>query len=91
MNSVPDPNVRRDEGGWISGPSLAPGSESDHGAYYIAVSAEDSRLDAILASLRQQEDAGHITTREAADSRVSAMQRHLAACQELRQRLLGGS
>ncbi len=92
MPTIPDPNVRHDEGAWISGPSLAPASEAEpHARYYIEATLEDERLDAILASLRQQEDAGHITTREAADARVSAMQRHLTACQELRRRYLGRS
>jgi hypothetical protein len=87
----PDPNVRHDIGGWISGPCLPAGGEQEqHTRYYIEVGAEDDRLDAILRSIREREDSGEITTREAADRRIAALENHLAACRALRVRYLGG-
>ena len=87
----PDPDVRADVGGWISGPCLPPGGEVSRGLYWAQVEAEDSRLDAILASIRRRQDEGTITTREAADERVVVLETHLASVRQLRQRYLGGS
>ena len=89
-NDNPEPDVRADVGGWISGPCLPPG-EVPRKLYWAQVEAEDSRLDAILASIRKRQDEGTITTREAADERVVAMETHLAAVRQLRERYLGGS
>jgi hypothetical protein len=87
----PDPNVRHDIGGWISGPCLPPGEEEhQHTRYYIEIGAEDARLDTILRSIREREDSSEITVREAADQRIAALKRHLAACRALRVRYLGG-
>jgi hypothetical protein len=92
--STPDPKVRLDVGGWISGPCLSapvPGENDRHTRYYIEVEALDKRLDDVLRGLRDQQDRGQITTREAADARIAALQTHIAECQALRERYLGGS
>jgi len=58
--------------------------------YYEAVTAEDERLAATLAAIRAYESNGYLTTREAADNRISALEAHLARCQELRREHFGG-
>jgi len=62
---------------------------SDHSAYYHAVTAEDERLCATLAAIRADQDAGHLTVREAADNRIAVLETHLDRCQELRRKYLG--
>jgi hypothetical protein len=62
----------------------------EHSAYYHAVTAEDERLCDVLAAIRADTAAGHMTTREAADNRIAALEAHLDRCQELRRRYLGG-
>jgi hypothetical protein len=59
--------------------------------YYLEVGALDKRLDDVLRSLRDQQDRGQITTREAADQRVVAFEAHIAEVRQLRERYLGGS
>ena len=61
----------------------------DHSDYYRAVSAEDVRLCDTLAAIRADTEAGHLTTREAADNRIVVLETHLRKCQELRQQWLG--
>jgi hypothetical protein len=58
--------------------------------YYQAVSASDAALEQRQRQISAAEDAGRITTREAADARVAALTNHLAACSEARERYLGG-
>jgi len=59
-------------------------------AYYEAVTAADARLQAALASLRDRQDAGEVTARQAADERIALLEGHLAECQRLRREHLGG-
>jgi hypothetical protein len=61
----------------------------DHARYYEAVTTEDERLQAVLAAIRADHDAGNLTTREAADNRIAALEAHLRHCQELRRTHLG--
>jgi hypothetical protein len=88
----PNPNVRRDIGGWISGPMLpAPADADEHPAYFEAVAAADEQLEAGLAALRRREDAGEIRPAEAAAERVQRLERHLELCRQARLEHLGGS
>ena len=59
------------------------------GSYIEAVTAEDDRLKAVLAGISADEEAGNLTTREAADNRIAALERHIAKCQALRIRFFG--
>jgi hypothetical protein len=87
----PGPDVRRDEGGWISGPCLRePAEGGRRGRYYIEAEAEDRRLEDRLAAIRSREDAGTIATRQAADERIAVMEQHLAAVRELCKQHLEG-
>jgi hypothetical protein len=80
-----DPDVRRDEGGWISGPCVRePAEGGRRGRYYIEAEAEDRRLEDRLSSIRSREDARQITTVQAAAERIAAMTSHLEAVRELR-------
>ncbi len=58
--------------------------------YYIEAEAEDKRLADRIAAIRSREDAGTITTRQAADERIAAMEHHLEALRKLRERHLDG-
>lgn len=60
-------------------------------AYYKATQESDEKLQQRLREISGQYDAGAITSREAADARVSAMAAHLAACTEARGRYLDGA
>jgi hypothetical protein len=84
MQDHASPDVRRDEGGWISGPCLDQVGNSGRGAYYIEAEAEDRRLTDRLAAIRGREDSGQITIVQAAAERIAAMEQHLEALQELR-------
>jgi hypothetical protein len=53
-------------------------------AYMEEASAQDAMLDRKLANIRAQEAAGSITTRAAADARITAMEHHLTATRNLR-------
>ena len=69
-----------------------PGMEEERRSrYYIEAEAQDRRLAERLAAIRSREDKGTIATRQAADERVAAMEAHLAAVRQLRERHLGGS
>ncbi len=54
--------------------------------YYQAIETSDSLLQERQSQIRQAEDAGLLTPREAAELRCNALSGHLAACKELRQR-----
>jgi hypothetical protein len=56
--------------------------------YAEAAAAEDEQLDQALTLIRRQEDAGRLTVTEAASQRITAMEKHLAALQELREQHL---
>ncbi len=58
--------------------------------YWRAVEDQDKLIDERLAGIRRKEDAGELTPREAADERITAMEAHLEAVQELRRTYLGG-
>ena len=45
---------------------------------------QDQMLDRKLASIRTSQEAGTITTREAADQRIAAMEQHLETTRNLR-------
>jgi hypothetical protein len=62
--------------------------EERRGRYYIEAEAEDRRLAERLAAIRSREDAGELTTRQAADERIAAMEQHLEAVRKLRERYL---
>jgi len=58
-------------------------------AYFDAIrEAEDDVADA-LGNIRAEEDAGRITTVEAATERVGLLERHLERCRQLRAEHLG--
>jgi hypothetical protein len=59
--------------------------------YWLAVEAEDRRLDAILTVTRGRQDLGALTAQQAAQERVEAMEKHLAAVTALRCQHLGGA
>jgi len=60
-------------------------------AYFDAIhAAEDDVADA-LGHIRAEEEAGRITTVEAATERVGLLERHLERCRQLRAEHLGGS
>jgi len=48
------------------------------------------RLIEWIAYIRRRQDAGEITVRQAADERIAAMEEHLAAIRQLRERHFGG-
>jgi hypothetical protein len=52
--------------------------------YTAEVSALDVALDMHISEIRARQDAGEITVRQAADLRVEALSRHLAAVKALR-------
>jgi hypothetical protein len=52
-------------------------------------SALDSALDVRLSEIRTQRDRGQITTREAADARIAALEDHLDRVRELRTEYFG--
>jgi hypothetical protein len=64
--------------------------EDRRSRYYIEAGAEDRRLAERLAAIRSREDAGTITTRQAADERIAVMEQHLEAVRELRRLHLEG-
>jgi|HubBroStandDraft_5_1064220.scaffolds.fasta_scaffold1143007_1 hypothetical protein len=64
--------------------------QGDHESYWAAVEAEDGRFDDEIAGIRRRQDAGELTSREAANERIQIMEAHLAAVRELRQAYLGG-
>jgi hypothetical protein len=56
----------------------------DARSYAAEAAAQDRFLDEKLAAIRAREAAGTITTREAADQRVAALEHHLEAVRALR-------
>ena len=58
-------------------------------AYNRLVTEAAERLDAQLASVRRDYDAGEITVIEAADERITVMTEHLNRLRLLRQEYLG--
>jgi hypothetical protein len=57
--------------------------------YAAEVSALDIALDIRLGEIRAAQDGGDVTTREAADMRISALQDHLDAVRALRREHFG--
>jgi hypothetical protein len=53
-------------------------------SYYEAIEREQAILDRALASIRERQDSGELTPREAADRRIAAMEASLAAIRVLR-------
>ena len=68
-----------------------PSTDGTHSAYYDAVSRADADLDEALSRVRAEEDAGRITSVEAAAERVGLLERHLELCQQARLDHLGGT
>jgi hypothetical protein len=60
---------------------------NDHGRqrYREALERENRALDEALADIRQRQDSGQITVRQAADERVEVLERHLASVRLLRE------
>lgn len=61
------------------------------GSYFNAVRQEDATLQARLAEIRAREDAREITTRQAADRRITVLEAHLATLRTLREQYFGRS
>jgi hypothetical protein len=59
--------------------------------YAQEAAAQDKFLDERLAEIRRLHNAGDITTLEAADLRITALEHHLAAVRALRAEHFGGS
>jgi hypothetical protein len=55
------------------------------------VTGQASRLDGALASIRAEEAAGRLTTREVADNRIAVLEANLTRLRLLRDEYLGGS
>jgi hypothetical protein len=60
-------------------------------AYFGAIREAEDDVAEALGHIRAEEDAGRITTVEAATERVSLLERHLDRCRQLRLEHLGGS
>jgi hypothetical protein len=58
-------------------------------AYYQAVEQADDDVKEALQAVRDEEDAGRLTVRQAADERVRLLEAHLKRCAELRRVHLG--
>lgn len=58
-------------------------------SYADAAGELDDALDARLAEIRRQSDAGVISLAKAADMRVAALERHVDAIQRLRAEYFG--
>ena len=61
-----------------------------HSAYHDAMRDLDESLDDALAAIRAEQDAGRITTAQAATERITVLERHIAECRRLRREHLGG-
>ncbi len=70
---------------------MTSGLSAQHSAYYAAVESADDDLEEALTHVRAEEDAGRITTRQAADERVRLLENHLEQVQQLRREHLGGN
>jgi hypothetical protein len=64
------------------------GGQSD---YYTAIGEEDRKLSDVIRAIREDERNGDLTTRDAADAKIAALEAHLAACRAARVRYLGDS
>ena len=62
-----------------------------HSAYYRAVSDADDDLHDAIAAIAAGQDAGRITTEQAATERCEVLERHLERLEQLRAEYLGGS
>jgi hypothetical protein len=58
--------------------------------YAELLAAEAGKLDATLAAIRADTEAGNLTSAEAADNRVQVLEAHLASIRLLRELYLGG-
>lgn len=58
-------------------------------AYLEAVEAADNDVKEALQAVRDEEDAGRISPKEASDERIMLLENHLKRCAELRVRYLG--
>ena len=67
------------------------GTSDRHTTYYDAMRDADDALEDALGHVRAEEDAGRITTVEAAAERVGLLERHLERCRQLRAEHLGGT
>lgn len=68
-----------------------PATTAEPSAYYRATQESDEKLQERLREISGHYDAGHLTAREAADARVTAMAAHLAACRQAREKYLDGA
>ncbi len=68
-----------------------PTTDDRHSAYYSAIHQADTDLEEAISHVRAEEDAGRITTAEAAAERVELLERHLELCQQARLDHLGGT
>lgn len=68
---------------------MATTQATGHSPYYTAISAEDERLEDVMQAIRNDWESGELSTREAADARIAALEIHLERCQELRRQHLG--
>lgn len=64
---------------------------SGPGTYYDALRDEEDAVAEALGCIRAEEDAGRITTVEAATERVTLLEQHLERCRRLRAEHLGGT
>ena len=53
-------------------------------AYFDAIRQAEEDVSEALGHIRAEEDAGRITTVEAAAERITVLERHLAECRRLR-------
>ena len=60
-------------------------------AYFDAIRQAEEDVSEALGHIRAEEDAGRITTVEAATERVGLLERHLERCRRLRAEHLGGA
>jgi hypothetical protein len=59
--------------------------------YFDAIRRAEEDVSEALGHVRAEEDAGRITTVEAAAERVGLLERHLERCRQLRAEHLGGT
>jgi hypothetical protein len=68
-----------------------PGTNDGHSAYYRAVGDADDDLHEAISHIAAEQDAGRISTEQAAAARCEVLERHLARLEQLRAEHLGGS
>ena len=59
--------------------------------YFDAIRRAEEDISEALGHVRAEENAGRITTAEAAAERIELLERHLELCQRLRAEHLGGT